>query len=96
MTTLIVGIAAASVLLTLGLAAAALRSEHLIVLQLGRQGTMLLERRPHGRYEPLAAWEVPGALGRYLGGVLSGLPHPARVVEERTVHARGVQVIPGA
>lgn len=53
------------------------RAEHLLVLSVHAGGTFFFERRDTGRYEPLAAWQLPAAAARF------ALRHPTL---DRPVH----------
>ena len=41
------------------------REEHLLVLTVHAGGTFFFERRDTGRYEPVAAWQLPAAALRF-------------------------------
>ena len=73
------GLILAALAVLAGLAFAAVhaqREEYLLVLRLG-DGTFLFERRDTGRYDRIAAWQLPAVVFRYAVRTRVTLRRPA-------------------
>ena len=70
----------AAMLAVAGLALAAVhahREEYLLVLHVHGAGTFLFERLDSGRYDRIAAWQLPAAALRHAARTPVSLRHPA-------------------